>query len=116
MRADIFALDTATRLEGPLMFLKRTVDVGLNEAVEVEDARGQVRLGRVVALDEDRLTIEVLEATAGLSLTGTRVRFLGEPLCFSLSLPPIAWKSMREVPENRRDTPSVYRKRSTSST
>ncbi|MFZ0468023.1 MAG: V-type ATP synthase subunit B [Thiogranum sp.] len=84
MRADIFALDTATRLEGPLMFLKRTVDVGLNEAVEVEDARGQVRLGRVVALDEDRLTIEVLEATAGLSLKGTRVRFLGEPLCFSI--------------------------------
>jgi V/A-type H+-transporting ATPase subunit B len=84
MRADIFALDTATRIEGPLMFLKRTVDVGLNEAVEVEDAAGQVRLGRVVALDKDRLTIEVLEATAGLSLKGTRVRFLGKPLHFAI--------------------------------
>jgi V/A-type H+-transporting ATPase subunit B len=84
MRPDIFAADTASRIEGPLMFLKRTVDVGLNEAVEVEDRRGRVRLGRVAALDEGTLTVEVLEVTAGLSLEGTRVRFLGEPLCFDV--------------------------------
>lgn len=84
MRPDIAATDTATRLGGPLLFLKRTVDVGLNEAVEVEDNEGRVRLGRVAALDEDVLTIEVLEVTAGLGLAGTRVRFLGEPLAFDV--------------------------------
>jgi V/A-type H+-transporting ATPase subunit B len=35
MRADIFADGVSTRLEGPLLFLRRTVNVGLNEAVEV---------------------------------------------------------------------------------
>lgn len=84
MQADVYAQDTATRIEGPLLFLKRTVEVGLNEAVEVEDSQGRVRLGRIAALDEDRLTVEVLETTAGLSLKGTRVRFLGEPLCFDV--------------------------------
>ncbi len=34
MRAEVYAMGAATRIEGPLLFLKRTVDVGLNEAVE----------------------------------------------------------------------------------
>jgi len=84
MQPDIAALDTANRIAGPLLFLRRTVDVGLGEAVEVEDSNGRVRLGRVAALDQDTITVEVLEVTAGLGLTGTRVRFLGEPLCFDV--------------------------------
>jgi V/A-type H+-transporting ATPase subunit B len=84
MRADIYVDGAATRLEGPLLFLKRTVNVGLNEAVEVEDGSGNVRLGRVSAIDNDSLTVEVLESTAGLGLNDTRVRFLGEPLTFAV--------------------------------
>lgn len=75
----------ATRLEGPLLFLRRTLDVGLHEAVEVTGADGRTRRGRVAALDEDFLTVEVLESTAGLTLPGTVVRFLGEPATFALS-------------------------------
>ncbi|MGB5455962.1 MAG: V-type ATP synthase subunit B [Gammaproteobacteria bacterium] len=84
MKADIYADGIATRIEGPLLFLKRTVNVGLHEAVEVEDSEGKVRLGRISAIDDDNLTIEVLEATAGLGLDDTRVRFLGEPLTFAV--------------------------------
>ena len=84
MKADIYADGAATRLEGPLLFLKRTVNVGLNEAVEVEDGQGNVRLGRISAIDDDTLTVEVLESTAGLGLDDTRVRFLGEPLTFAV--------------------------------
>jgi V/A-type H+-transporting ATPase subunit B len=74
----------ATRLEGPLLFLKRTVEVGLNEAVEVVGADGRARLGRVATLDEGHMVIEVLETTAGLSLPETRVRFHGRPLHFDV--------------------------------
>ena len=74
----------ATRLEGPLLFLRRTLDVGLADAVEVIGADGRARLGRIAAIDEQFMTIEVLESTAGLSLEGTVVRFLGEPLSFAL--------------------------------
>jgi len=75
----------ATRLEGPLLFLKRTLDVGLNDAVEVRGSDGRTRLGRIAAIDRDFMTIEVLESTSGLSLSGTVVRFIGEPLSFGLS-------------------------------
>jgi V/A-type H+-transporting ATPase subunit B len=84
MKADIYADGVATRLEGPLLFLKRTINVGLHEAVEVEDGKGNIRLGRVSAIDNDMLTVEVLESTAGLGIEDTRVRFLGEPLTFAV--------------------------------
>ena len=70
----------ATRLEGPLLFLRRTLDVGLHDAVEVRGRDGRARLGRVAAIDEQFMTIEVLESTAGMSLESTVVRFRGEPL------------------------------------
>ncbi|WP_295543857.1 V-type ATP synthase subunit B [uncultured Thiohalocapsa sp.] len=82
MYARLTGEDIANRVEGPLLFLRRTVDVGLNEAVEVEDASGAVRLGRIAALDEDSVTVEMLDDTAGLRIDGTRVRFFGEPLRF----------------------------------
>ncbi len=75
----------ASRLEGPLLFLRRTLDVGLNDAVEVLGGDGRTRLGRVAAIDQDVMTIEVLESTSGLALADTVVRFFGEPLSFRLS-------------------------------
>ena len=84
MRPELIADNAAQRLEGPLLFLRRDVEVGYNEAVEVVGADGQARLGRVAAVDSDVLTIELLESSSGLGLTGTRVRFIGEPLHFGL--------------------------------
>lgn len=74
----------ATRLEGPLLFLRRTLEVGLYDAVEVSGADGRTRMGRVAAIDSDLLTIEVMESTSGLGLADTVVRFLGERLSFGL--------------------------------
>jgi hypothetical protein len=82
MYARLIGEDIANRVDGPLLFLRRTVDVGLNEAVEVEDAAGAVRLGRIAALDPDSVTVEMLDDTAGLRIDGARVRFFGEPLRF----------------------------------
>ena len=82
MYARLTGEDIAERVDGPLLFLRRTVDVGLNEAVEVESAEGGVRLGRIAALDQESITVEMLDDTAGLKLDGTRVRFFGQPLRF----------------------------------
>ncbi len=84
MRPRLSVADSAYRLEGPLLFLRRSVEVGYNEAVEVVGADGGVRLGRVAAVDLDTLTIELLESSSGLGLAATRVRFVGEPLQFGL--------------------------------
>jgi V/A-type H+-transporting ATPase subunit B len=74
----------ARRLEGPLLFLERTVRVGLNSAVEVIGPDGVARVGRVALVDDERMIIEVLESTAGLGLGDTRVRVRNEPLTFGV--------------------------------
>ncbi|MGE5336963.1 MAG: V-type ATP synthase subunit B [Gemmatimonadota bacterium] len=84
MRSRITVHDAAVKIDGPLLFLRRTLEIGLNEAVEVLDAHGAARLGRVAALDEQFVTIELLEPSAGLGLGGTVVRFLGTPIEFGV--------------------------------
>jgi V/A-type H+-transporting ATPase subunit B len=74
----------ARRLEGPLLFLERTIRVGLNSAVEVIGPDGAARVGRVALVDDERMVIEVLESTAGLGLGDTRVRVRNEPLTFGV--------------------------------
>ena len=74
----------AVRLEGPLLFVRRTLEAGLNEAVEVSGSDGRSRLGRIAALDEQLMTIEVLESPDGLALADTVVRFLGTPIEFGV--------------------------------
>jgi V/A-type H+-transporting ATPase subunit B len=84
MRAEVSLVDAVRRIDGPLLFLERTVDVGLNTAVTVAGRDGRPRIGRVASLDEHSLVVEVLEATSGLGLAGTRVRALGAPLRFGV--------------------------------
>jgi len=84
MQPRVTVHDAATRLEGPLLFMRRTLDVGLNEAVVVTGRDGTPRLGRIATIDEDLVTIEMLEPTAGLGLADTVVRFLGEPIDFGV--------------------------------
>ncbi|PKM45875.1 MAG: V-type ATP synthase subunit B [Gammaproteobacteria bacterium HGW-Gammaproteobacteria-1] len=84
MRPNLYTSGNITGIQGPLLFLRRTVNVGLNEAVEVYGRDGKARQGRVAALDDEVMTVEVLESTDGLSLSETRVRFLGEPLHFAV--------------------------------
>jgi V/A-type H+-transporting ATPase subunit B len=80
MYADLLLEDAVTRIEGPLLFARREARVGLNAAVEVQGDDGAPRLGRVAALDETSMIIEVLQPTAGLGLSGTRLRLRPEPL------------------------------------
>ncbi len=83
MYAKLSAQDVVTQVDGPVLFLRRTVNVGLNEAVEVQGADGRQRLGRVATVDEEFLVLEMLDSTAGLALAGTRVQFSGRPLHFA---------------------------------
>ncbi|MEZ5729311.1 MAG: V-type ATP synthase subunit B [Burkholderiaceae bacterium] len=80
MWAELSAHGTATRIDGPLLFLRRNVSVTLGEAVEVSIANEPPRVGRVTSLDDQTIVVEVLESTRGLALDALRVRFRGEPL------------------------------------
>ena len=81
--AELSVHGTATRIDGPLLFLRRNVEVTLGEAVQVwvdGEQPPRPRIGRITSLDEQTIVIEVLESTQGLGLHDVRVRFTGSPV------------------------------------
>jgi len=84
MRADLVLENCVQRIEGPLIFLQRKADLGLNTRVEVLGRDGRGRIGRIAAVDEQSFIIEVLESTLGLGVRDTRIRVWNEPLLFGV--------------------------------
>jgi V/A-type H+-transporting ATPase subunit B len=68
------------RVEGPIVVVEGTGSVGYDEVVEVIDPSGNLRHGRVLEVGEGFAVVEVFAGTTGLSIDGTRIRFLGGPL------------------------------------
>jgi V/A-type H+-transporting ATPase subunit B len=68
------------RIEGPIVIVEGATNVSYDEVVEIRDSRGQIRRGRVLEVGEDMAVIQVFAGSTGLSIDGTRIRFLGETL------------------------------------
>src|SRR5512135_3808229 len=68
------------RIEGPIVFVEGTTNVGYDEVVEVRDSQGRLRRGRVLEVGEGFAVVQVFAGTTGLSVDGTHVRFMGGPL------------------------------------
>ena len=68
------------RIEGPIIIVEGATNVSYDEVVEIRDSRGQLRRGRVLEVGEDMAVIQVFAGSTGLSIDGTRIRFLGETL------------------------------------
>jgi V/A-type H+/Na+-transporting ATPase subunit B len=84
MRVEVSLERSVRRIEGPLLFLERKADLGLNSFVEVLDRHGRSLVGRVAALDDESIVVEVLESTDGLGVYDTRIRIWNEPLLFGV--------------------------------
>ena len=67
-------------LRGPLAVVAGVDGVGWDEFVSLTVADGTVRHGLVLDVDRDVAVIQVLEGTAGMDLSSTRIRFSGAPL------------------------------------
>jgi V/A-type H+-transporting ATPase subunit B len=68
------------RIEGPLVVVEGAANVFYDEVVEIEDSTGRMRLGRVLEVGEGTAVVQVFAGSTGLSIDGTRVRFLGTTL------------------------------------
>ena len=68
-----------TSVQGPLVFVRNVRGAGLYDRVDVITPEDAIRSGRVVAISEDRIIVEVFQGTDGLSLQGTRLRLFDEP-------------------------------------
>ena len=73
------------KIDGPLIFVRKTHPVGYRELIECVDHTGHVRLGIVLESATDVVVVQVFEGTSGLTLPGTSIRFSGEPLKLGLS-------------------------------
>ena len=69
-----------SEISGPLIIVEGVEGVGFDEMAEVVTPSGEVRRGRVLEVGRGKAIVQVFEGTAGLSVSETRVRFLGEPL------------------------------------
>jgi V/A-type H+-transporting ATPase subunit B len=74
-----------SRVEGPLLFVEKTHPVGYRDLVKCVDDSGHIRQGMVLDTSKDAVVVQVFEGTSGLTMPGTRVRFMGEPLTLSVS-------------------------------
>ena len=68
------------RVEGPIIVVNGAANVGYDEVVEIQDSRGRLRRGRVLEVGEGVAVVQVFAGSTGLSIDGTRVRFLGTTL------------------------------------
>jgi V/A-type H+/Na+-transporting ATPase subunit B len=69
-----------SRIEGPIVVVEGAGSVSYDEVVEIVDSLGRLRRGRVLEVGENVAVVEIFAGTTDLSIEGTRVRFLGEPL------------------------------------
>ena len=72
-------------IQGPILVVERAGTIGYDEVVEVIDSQGHSRLGRVLEVGEGMAVVEVFAGTTGLTIDGTKVRFLGGPLTIPVS-------------------------------
>ena len=68
------------RIEGPILVVEGGASVSYDEVVEIQDSRGQIRRGRVLEVGEGFAVVQAFAGSTGLSIDGTRVRFLGTTL------------------------------------
>jgi V/A-type H+-transporting ATPase subunit B len=75
-----------SRISGPIIIVENVRNVGYDELVEVITPAGETRLGKVLRVTKKIAVVQVFEGTTGLSLSETRIRFLGKTLEIPVSL------------------------------
>jgi V/A-type H+-transporting ATPase subunit B len=68
------------RIVGPIMIVEGASNVSYDEVVEIRDGQGRLRRGRVLEVGEKTCVVQIFAGSTGLSIDGTRVRFLGDTL------------------------------------
>jgi len=77
---------TLSQIRGPLIFVERIADVAYNEIVEIVGPDGDMRMGQVLEVDQQRCMVRIFLGTSGLDLDTTRVRFTGDVARLGVSL------------------------------
>ena len=74
-----------SEINGPLVVLEGVKNASYEEIVEFTVDGNEKKLGRIVAVCEDKAVIQVFEGTSSMSLTNTHTRLTGHPMEIGLS-------------------------------
>lgn len=76
---------TIKEVVGPLMLVENVEGVKYNELVEIEQANGEIRQGKVLEINRDRALVQLFEASQGLKISSAKARFLGKSIELKVS-------------------------------
>ena len=68
---------TIREVVGPLMVVEGVEGVKYNELVEIVNANGELRRGKVLEINRDKAVVQLFENSQGLQISGAKARFLG---------------------------------------
>ncbi len=77
---------TIKEVVGPLMLVEGVEGVGYNELVEIEQADGEIRQGKVLEINKDKALVQLFEASQGLKISSSKARFLGHSIELGVSM------------------------------
>lgn len=76
---------TIREISGPLMVVDHVQGVTYDELAEIVLSDGNTRRCKVLEVNGDRAVVQLFEASAGINLADSRIRFLGHPLQLAVS-------------------------------
>ncbi len=65
-------------IKGPLVIVDDVENAAFDELVEILTSSGEKRLGKVLEVGNGKAIVQVFEGTTGLSISGTKARFVGK--------------------------------------
>ena len=77
---------TIREVVGPLMLVDGVQGVKYDELVQIEQATGEIRNGKVLEVAGDRALVQLFESSNGLRIDNSSVRFLGRGIELSVSM------------------------------
>ena len=76
---------TIREVVGPLMLVEGVEGVKYNELVEIRQADGEIRQGKVLEINRDKALVQLFEVSQGLKISTARARFLGRSIELAVS-------------------------------
>lgn len=76
---------TIKEVVGPLMLVEGVSGVGYDELVEIEQANGEKRRGKVLEINKDKALVQLFESSNGLKISDSKARFLGRSIELSVA-------------------------------
>ncbi|SDX47581.1 V/A-type H+-transporting ATPase subunit B [Eubacterium barkeri] len=76
---------TIQEVVGPLMLVDEVEGIKYDELVEIQQADGEKRIGKVLEVDGDKAMVQLFESSQGLRISDSKVRFEGHGMELGVS-------------------------------